>query len=400
MKKEINRILDYIEDNICEDLSLEILSKQLHYSNSYISRMFNKYVGLNLNDYINRRRLSLVAVAIKSERKSISYLANHYGFNSQKYFSNVFKRTFGISPSEYQKGNKFITLQPKRIIKGEENMVINSVKEVCLELSNSIDNENSLYDKVSEIDNVELFSMKDSDIQLIGCFSGKEESYIYEISLNLMNGLFVQKTVFIVNSEKHLIKLIDKDDESIFVIFEDIKTRKQIKAMFTQGSQPKVIMNTDIKNDLRVYGKYPSKEQYDNMMNIVGDLKERIMKQSNYEEVLELVTKEEDLVLMKNFGSEFVFVKLLKDKEYFQLESIYCDMNNKLIESYSFFSSYVKTKNIEMRKEGLLLEVYCDDVIYGKSYVYGGDELTSSIFIKFPSGMSGTGGWDFSPEFK
>ncbi|MFK5884109.1 MAG: AraC family transcriptional regulator [Candidatus Izemoplasma sp.] len=400
MKKEINRILEYIEDNICEDLSLAILSEQLHYSNPYISRMFNKYVGLSLNDYINRRRLSLAAIAIKSERKSIFYLANHYGFNSQKYFSNLFKKTFGIAPLRYRKSNMFITLQPKRFIKGELNMVINSVKDVCIELSKNVDNENSLFDKVSEISNIQLFSMKDSDIQLIGYFSSIEESYIYEISLNLMNGIFVQKTIFIINKVKHVIKSLDKDDEGIFVIIEDKKTNKQIKAVFNQGSQPKVIMHTDIKNDLRVYGKYCSKQEYDMLMTVIGNLKDRIKKQNNSVEIFELVKKEEDLVLLRHFGSEFVFVKLLKDKEYFQLESIYADMNNNLIESYSFFSSYVKAKNIEMRKEGLSIAVYCDNTIYGKSYIYGGDEVTSSIFIKLPSGMSGTGGWDISPKYK
>ncbi len=400
MIKEINRILEYIEDNIREDLSLDIVSAKLHYSNSYISRMFNKFVGLSLNDYINKRRLSLIAVDIKNECKSISYLANHYGYNSQKYFSNMFKRTFGITPSIYQKGDIFITLQPKRIIKGEGKMEVNNVKEVCLELSNSVDNENTLYDKVSEISNVELFSLKDSDVQLIGYFDGEDESYIYEISLNLMNGLFVQKTIFIVNNKKHSIQSLEKDEEGISVIFRDVETQRKIKAIFHQGSQPKVIMHTDIKNDLRVYGKYPTKLEYDNMMNEVGDLKESIKLQANSEEILKIVEKDNDLILLRHFGSEFVFVKLLVNENHFQLESIYTDMSIKFIESYSFFSSYVNAKKIKMKKDNLSIEVYCDNVIYGKSYIYGGDEQTSSIFIKFPSGMSGTGGWDISPEFK
>lgn len=400
MKKEIDKILEYIEEHIREELSLDLLAKQLHYSTTYISRMFNRYVGLGLNEYINRRRLSLVAIDIRRKTKSISYLANYYGFNSQKYFSNMFKKIFGITPSSYQKGNEFIALQAKRIIKGDKNMVINTVKELCKELSNTVADENTLYDKVSEISNVELFDMKDSDVQLVGYFVNEEQSYIYEISLNLMNGLFAQKTIFFVNKKKHSIKAIEKDEEAIVVTFEDIKTKKQIKAILHQGSQPKVIMQTDVQNDLRVYGKYPTKVEYDNLMRLVGALKGKIIKQTNTEEIHTLVKEENDLVLLRHFGHEFVFVKLLRGEGFFQLESIYTDMSTKFIESYSFFSSYVDAKHIEMKKRDVSLEVYCDGSLYGKSYIYGGDELTSSIFIKFPSGMSGTGGWDITPEFK
>ncbi|MBU1019646.1 MAG: hypothetical protein KJ847_00410, partial [Firmicutes bacterium] len=185
-----------------------------------------------------------------------------------------------------------------------------------------------------------------------------------------------------------------------YIVFEDNATQKHINAVFNQGNQPKVIMNTETINDLRIYGKHQTKQEYDDMMNIVGELKEKIIKLTNYEEVLKFLEKEEDLKLLRHFGSEFVLVKLLKDVGYFQLESIYANMTDKFIESYSFFRSYVEAEKIELKQKGLTLEIYCDDVIYGKSYIYGGDEVTSSIFIKFPSGMSGTGGWDISPEFE
>lgn len=400
MKRQMNLVLNYIESNIFEELSLELMSEEFFYSKTYLSRVFNKYVGISFSDYINKRRLSLIAIQLRNGNKSISYLANYYGYNSQKYFSNLFKKTFNVTPSEYKKGNIFITLQPKRIINGGIIMVINNLKDLCLELSSKVDNENTFLDKISEIQNIEIFDMSNSDVQLIGYFTENDETWIYEIDLNLINGMYTQKTIFIINNQKHLIKCIDKNEDGVYVILEDNILKKQIKAIFMQGSQPRVIMNTEIKNDLRVYGKHQDKLGYDKMMDVISEIKGRINKQTNFEEVLKLANTEEDFVLLRQFGSEFVFVKMLKEEGYFQLESIYVDMSKSITESYSFFSSYVDAHKIEMKNNGLTLEVYCDNILYGKSYIYGGDEITSSIFIKFPSGMSGSGGWDFSPEFK
>lgn len=67
--------------------------------------------------------------------------------------------------------------------------------------------------------------------------------------------------------------------------------------------------------------------------------------------------------------------------------------------SYHFFSSMAISDEITVFKEGEFLNTYISGELFAKSYILGGDEIVSSVFLKFPSGMRGSGGWDFSSEF-
>ena len=59
--KRINFILDFIEKNLEEDLSLETLSKIAYYSPFHFHRVFATMLGENLNQYVNRKRVERIS---------------------------------------------------------------------------------------------------------------------------------------------------------------------------------------------------------------------------------------------------------------------------------------------------------------------------------------------------
>lgn len=400
METELNKLLEYIELNIQSDLKLNEITDVFHYSFSHLSRNFNKYVGTSFNDYVNRRRLSLIAIEIRKKQKSISYLADIYGYSSQKYFSTKFKDVFSITPTTYKKGKTFIVLQPIRKIKGEEKYMINNMKELCFHIWEHSTDENSLLDTVAKFKNVLIYKKENSKITLISYFDEGEYTNIYEIDLNLINGLYDVRNIFCVENKLHTLKELDYDENGYFIIFEDKKSKKHLRADFEQGHQPYVIFQTNTVDGF----KFMPQESEDNFdMKIVqielDNLKKAILSKTNELEIKDLCDKDADLVLMRYFGSEFVLVKLTKQNNIFMLNSIYANMSKKDAMSYHFFKTLVNSEDIKIEKEGNLLNTYVDNKLFSTSYILGGSENVSSIFLKFPSGMSGSGGWDFSAEF-
>ncbi len=159
-------------------------------------------------------------------------------------------------------------------------------------------------------------------------------------------------------------------------------------------------MHTNSQTNLRILGKsFPSSEAM-KMEKEIQATKNLLLKSTNIEEIKKLVESEANMIILKHFGSEIVVVMMVQKDDLFRLYSIYLDMNVPRAFSTFFYHEFCGTKDIKLKKNGTVCEVYCDDVLHTKSYIYHGDEITSDICIKFPSGMAGNGGWDFSGEFK
>jgi len=104
-RARINRVIDFIDQNIGRDLRLEELARTANFSRFHFHRIFGALVGETLNAYIQRRRAELAAGALVLHPKaSITEIALDYGYSGSDVFARAFKERFGMSASEWRAG--------------------------------------------------------------------------------------------------------------------------------------------------------------------------------------------------------------------------------------------------------------------------------------------------------
>lgn len=102
-KKDILQAKKYIEDHYQENLTLEILAKQIHMKPYYFSSFFKKHAGENFKDYVSKVRLShAVSLLLTTDLKTYE-VAEQAGFRDARCFTEVFSRMYKETPSAYRK---------------------------------------------------------------------------------------------------------------------------------------------------------------------------------------------------------------------------------------------------------------------------------------------------------
>jgi len=102
-KQAVKDIINYMNNNYCDNISLEHLSEKLHFNKFYICRVFKEETGENITDYILKRRVMKAKELLEDRTLKVYEVANNVGFNDVTYFNRVFKKVVGISPGDYQK---------------------------------------------------------------------------------------------------------------------------------------------------------------------------------------------------------------------------------------------------------------------------------------------------------
>ncbi|MBN2324483.1 MAG: AraC family transcriptional regulator [Spirochaetes bacterium] len=103
----INRVIDYIEEHIEDELSLERLSKVASFSPFHFHRIFKGIVGEPLNRFIQRIRLEKAANRlIENPRLTVTEIAMDYGFSSSSAFARAFRECFGTSATGWREKRK------------------------------------------------------------------------------------------------------------------------------------------------------------------------------------------------------------------------------------------------------------------------------------------------------
>jgi len=87
-----------------EALTVNDIAKGLSYTSAYICTIFKKSTGITLNNYINMYRINTSKQLLNDVSLRISDIAEMVGFSSENYFSKVFKKIEGVTPSEYRGG--------------------------------------------------------------------------------------------------------------------------------------------------------------------------------------------------------------------------------------------------------------------------------------------------------
>ena len=112
-QNNMNRVIDYLENNIHEDVDMEKTARYAGYSLWEFQRIFSLLANTTVGAYVRKRKLSLAAQDIISTDEKIIDIALKYGYESPTAFSRAFNQLFGISPSSARNERKVLVLYPK-----------------------------------------------------------------------------------------------------------------------------------------------------------------------------------------------------------------------------------------------------------------------------------------------
>lgn len=97
--QRLNRAIDYIENNLENEIDYEEAAKITLCSVYQFQRMFSYVLGVSLSEYIRRRRLTLAAFDLQTKTNKVIDVAMKYGYETPESFSRAFQNMHGITPS-------------------------------------------------------------------------------------------------------------------------------------------------------------------------------------------------------------------------------------------------------------------------------------------------------------
>ena len=101
-KELVSYIIEYLNNNLNRFVSIDELSLYFGYEKSYIMKVFKKHIGITIKDYQNDRRI-LNSIKGIYNNDLLLKVALDNGFNSLEYYSEMFNKVVGVSPSTYKK---------------------------------------------------------------------------------------------------------------------------------------------------------------------------------------------------------------------------------------------------------------------------------------------------------
>lgn len=104
--REIQKVLEYINENITKNISLEEAAKVANMSPFYLSKLFKKETEVNFVSYVSMKKIQKAKEWLVNTDEPIGNIAMELGYNEPNYFSKVFKKVEGVTPTSYRKNKK------------------------------------------------------------------------------------------------------------------------------------------------------------------------------------------------------------------------------------------------------------------------------------------------------
>lgn len=98
-----HRLLNYIQEHYAEPITLTEVAKKFHFNASYLSSYFSANNSEGFSEYVNKVRVQKAKEMLVATEESISEISDRVGYSDQSYFTKVFKKMTGVSPSQYRK---------------------------------------------------------------------------------------------------------------------------------------------------------------------------------------------------------------------------------------------------------------------------------------------------------
>lgn len=101
--QSLQAAIDWVENHLSDDISIDSLSQIAHLSPRYFQRLFKQMVGNTVMTYVRLRRLARVSNRLIFNHDTIMSSLCHYGFDNHETFCRAFKNEYGITPTEFRK---------------------------------------------------------------------------------------------------------------------------------------------------------------------------------------------------------------------------------------------------------------------------------------------------------
>ena len=102
----VQKVMNYVNLNVAEPLTLKSLAAMCFISPSYLSALFKQETGSTLIDYINTQRVNRAAQLLVQNNHTIAAVAEEVGILDVNYFTKIFKKTLGVTPTRYRREHK------------------------------------------------------------------------------------------------------------------------------------------------------------------------------------------------------------------------------------------------------------------------------------------------------
>lgn len=102
----ISKIVEYIQKHYAEPLTLNQLADLVYLSPNYLSNIFVKAMGVNINKYIRHVRIKKASTMLADTNMKIADISSQVGYPNTSYFCKLFQEEFGISPEKFRNANR------------------------------------------------------------------------------------------------------------------------------------------------------------------------------------------------------------------------------------------------------------------------------------------------------
>lgn len=171
---KINHVLDFIGQNLEDDLSLQQMAKLACMSPFHFHRVFSSLVGETLHEFVNRKRLEKIAThLLKYPSITIQELGLTYGYDNSVSFARAFKKFYGMSATEMRRQSK-----------GRFNQIIKEVGDTgkpVISIEKYIEESEELLEWTSDHANIERTFLPETKLAYIrhtGAIEAVGESFV------------------------------------------------------------------------------------------------------------------------------------------------------------------------------------------------------------------------------
>ena len=102
-ERPIHGITRYLQEHLAEEVSLSVLAEEFHLSAQYISQLFKNEIGVGFLAYLTTIRMERAKQLLLSTSLSIAEVSEQSGYSDYRVFTKVFKKSEGITPSQYRR---------------------------------------------------------------------------------------------------------------------------------------------------------------------------------------------------------------------------------------------------------------------------------------------------------